>query len=87
MEETSPDCHHPVCILAHELVNKLSTIVGQDLSHDPGQNKRQHPPYLPFTQPTQKIMVKAKVFSVSADVPSQEGLWPANGNPGSPTKH
>ena len=42
MEETSPDCHHPVCILAHELVNKLSTIVGHcDLSHDPGQTERQ----------------------------------------------
>ena len=42
----------PICILAHELVNKLSAIVGQIFRITPARTRA--PPRLPFAQQTQK---------------------------------
>jgi hypothetical protein len=41
MHNPKGECHHPICILAHELVNNLSVIVGRcDLITDPRSTKR-----------------------------------------------
>jgi hypothetical protein len=29
MQVPKPECNHPICLLAHDLVNKLSTIIGR----------------------------------------------------------
>ena len=40
MEKKRPECHHPVCIFAHDLVNQLAVIVGRcDLLLDPKQSE------------------------------------------------
>lgn len=57
MSESKRECHHPVCILAHELVNNLSVIVGYcDLSQDASQSEHQRDKYLAQIRETAKSM-------------------------------
>ena len=57
MSNASPKCHHPICILAHDLVNDLSVIVGHcDLMLDVGQSDEQRAKHLSRIRQAAKSM-------------------------------
>jgi hypothetical protein len=57
MQTAIRECQQPICILAHDLVNNLSVIVGRcDLMLDPGQLDEQRAKYLSQIRDTAKLM-------------------------------
>jgi hypothetical protein len=47
MAKPTLNCHHPICMFAHDLVNNLSAIAGYcDLSQDPSKSEQQRAKYL-----------------------------------------
>jgi len=57
MDKPERQCHHPICMLAHELVNNLSVIVGRcDLLGDPDQSDDERTRHLQAIRQTAKSM-------------------------------
>ena len=79
MEKTTRDCNHPICILAHQLVNNLSAIVGYcDLSQDPGQSEQQRTERVAQIRETAKSMAEklnhhqCQLVTLARSISSQE---------------
>lgn len=59
MEKKAPQCHHPVCMLAHDLLNNLSVIVGScDLLQDQENLENQSTQHVTRIRDTAKSMAE-----------------------------
>ncbi len=59
MEKSERECRRPLCMLAHDLVNKLSVIVGCcDLLIDPGQRDPEGAKHIQRIRDTAKSMAE-----------------------------
>lgn len=57
MDKSARQCHHPICMLAHELVNNLSVIVGRcELLSDLDQPDDERTRHLQAIRETAKSM-------------------------------
>jgi hypothetical protein len=79
MQKASRECHHPICILAHDLVNNLSVIVGRcDLMLDAGQSDEQRAKHLSEIRDTAKLMAdklthhQCQLASLARSVPPHQ---------------
>lgn len=59
MEKSARECNRPLCMLAHDLINKLSVIIGScDLLTDPGRLDLQGEKHVQLIRATAKSMAE-----------------------------